>query len=283
MPKMLCSAVVRVLLLAVIVLSPLFVPDRSSAGNEPFVYGGVGSFTWREFGDTGQVLKESGPLYGVGFTNLHEFDNHLTLKPRIEIFGGSVDYNGQACDVLGNCLPADTTTHYFGTKLEMDMGFRAGRPDAFTIEPFLGLGFRFWYRSIDDSYLADGSYAVGYTEDWSTVYGRAGLRAQQHLSPKNLLFAEVGVKLPIDTTNYINDENVSYSSITLHPVGEPSLFAEAGVKLNMFQISAFYDSMRFKQSDTVYQYDPYYGALIGYWQPKSESETIGIRAGVAFY
>jgi len=283
MPMMLRSAVARMLMLTFLAVSPLFAPALSSAGNEPEVYGAVESFTWREYGDTGQLLKESGPRYAVGFTNVHEFANHLTLKPRIEIFGGNVDYNGQACDVFGNCLPSSTTTHYFGTKLEIDMGYRRGRPNAFTVEPFLGLGLRYWSRSIDDSVLADGTLAVGYTENWSTVYARLGLRAEHSLSQKNRLFLEVGAKLPIDTSNYINDANVSYSAITLHPVGEPSLFAEAGVKLSMFKISAYYDSMRFKQSETVYQYDPYFGAIIEYWQPKSDSEMIGIRAGVAFY
>lgn len=276
------GAVARALMVILLVVSPLFAPALSSASNEFDVYGAVESFTWREFGATGQLLKESGPRFAIGFAYVHEFENHLTLKPRIEIFGGNVDYNGQACDLLGNCLPASTTTRYFGTKLEMDAGYRMGSPDAFTVEPFLGLGARFWARSIDDSMLADGTLLVGYTEHWSTVYGRVGFRAEQHLSPKNMLFMELGAKLPISSTNYINDPNVSYTSLTLHPVGEPSPFAEAGLKISMFQMSIYYDSMRFKQSDSVFQYDPFIGAIIEYFQPESESEMIGIRAGVSF-
>lgn len=258
-------------------------PFAALAGNEAEVYVGAESFTWREFDATGQLLKESGPRYEVGFTNEHEFSSHLTLKPRMEIFGGNVDYNGQACDIYGNCQPANTTTHYSGIKLEMDMGKRLRSSKAFILEPFGGLGLRSWSRSIDDSILADGSFATGYTENWETFYGRLGVRAEQYFSKKNKISVEAGVKLPISTSNYIDDRNVSYSSITLHPKNKPSVFAEVGVKVSWFRISAFYDTMRFKQSDVVYKYDPFVGGYIGYFQPKSESDMFGIRIGVAFY
>jgi hypothetical protein len=97
------------------------------------------------------------------------------------------------------------------------------------------------------------------------------------------MFMEVGVKIPVSTTNYIDDRDVTYSELSLHPKNKPSLFAEAGLKAGRFRVSAFYDTMRFKQSDTVYQYDSSLGAYIGYWQPRSESDMIGLRVGAAFY
>ncbi|HUJ18959.1 MAG TPA: hypothetical protein VL197_13325 [Nitrospirota bacterium] len=252
-------------------------PVPSLAGDEPEVYGGIEYFTWREFDEAGQILKESGPRYEIGFTNTHEFPNHMTLKPRVEFFGGDVDYNGQACDIFGNCVPASTDTYYFGLKGEMDLGGRLRVSESFILEPFGGLGIRGWSRKIKDSALA-----VGYTENWTTFYGRMGLRAEQNLSGRSKLFIEGGVKLPIRTSNYIDDSNVSYSSINLHPRNEPSFFAEVGAKLTVFSISAYYDSMRFKQSDVVYNYDPFSGLIIGYFQPKSESDMIGVRFGYLF-
>jgi hypothetical protein len=252
-------------------------PVPSLAGDEPEVYAGIESFTWREFDAFGQILKESGPRYEVGFTNTHEFPNHMTLKPRIEFFGGDVDYNGQACDIFGNCVPASTNTRYFGLKGEMDLGGRLPVSESFVLEPFGGLGIRGWSRKIEDS-----AFAAGYTENWTTFYGRLGLRAEQHLSGRSKLFIEGGVKLPIRTSNYIDDSDVSYSSINLHPKNEPSFFAEAGAKMNVFSVSAYYDSMRFKQSDVVYNYDPFSGLVLGFFQPKSESDMIGVRFGYLF-
>ncbi|HSQ78396.1 MAG TPA: hypothetical protein VLN91_05845 [Nitrospirota bacterium] len=37
------------------------------------------SFAWKEFGDDGsRLLKETGTLYGVGFTYMKEFGGHMT-------------------------------------------------------------------------------------------------------------------------------------------------------------------------------------------------------------
>ncbi len=245
------------------------------------VYGLIESFTWREFDDAGgQLLKESGPRFGVGGAYAHEFPNHMTLKPRVELNGGSVDYDGQT-----NAIPPEavsTTTNYFGFKFELDLGGKIRPSQDFVLEPFGGIGIRSWARDIEDGNTADGSPVSGYTENWTTFYGRLGVRGEQSLGENNKIFLEAGVKLPIYTENYIDDDNVSYESITLEPGNKPSLFAEAGVKLQRFRISAFYDSMRFKKSSTVVVYDPYSGFYVGYYQPESEADMLGVRIGASF-
>jgi hypothetical protein len=243
------------------------------------VYALAESFTWREFNDAGgQLLKESGPRYGVGFAYAHEFPNHLTLKPRIELNGGSVDYDGQ--NQVG--VPVTTTTNYFGVKFEFDLAGRIRPSQGFVLEPFAGIGIRSWARDIKDGTAADGSLAIGYTESWSTFYGRLGVRGEQSFGQGNNMFLLAGVKLPVRTTNYIDDTNISSEAITLKPGNKPSLFAEAGVKLQIFKISAFYDSMRFKKSPIVITYDTFVGGFVGYYQPKSESDMIGLKIGASF-
>jgi hypothetical protein len=245
------------------------------------VYAVTESFTWREFDDFGgQLLKESGPRYGVGVAYSHEFPNHLTLRPRLEFNGGSVDYDGYTNGVPPAAV--STTTDYFGVKFEFDLSGRFRPSEGFVLEPFAGFGVRSWARRINDSIAADGSLALGYTEGWTTFNGRLGLRGEQAFGKGKNLFLLVGVKLPVYTSNYINDSNVSYEALTLKPGNEPSFFAEAGVKLNVFKISAYYDSMRFKKSPVVVTYDPFLGAFIGFLQPKSESDMIGLRIGASF-
>lgn len=226
----------------------------------------------------GQLLKESGPRYGVGVAFAREFPNHLTLKPRLELNGGSVDYNGQT--QAG--VPVVSTTNYFGLKFEFDLAARTRPSQGSVLEPFAGIGLRSWSRDIDNSIAANGSLAIGYTENWSTFYGRIGVRGEQAFGQKNKLFLLAGVKLPVSTTNYIDDANVFYEPITLKPGNKPSLFTEAGVKLNIFKISAFYDTMRFKKSPMVVTYDALSGRFVGYLQPKSESDMVGLRVGASF-
>jgi len=244
------------------------------------VYALAESFTWKEFDDRGQFLKESGSRFGVGFAYVHEFPNQLTLKPGIELNGGEVDYDGQT-----NAVPpaaVSTTTNYFGLKFEVDLGGRIRPSQSFVIEPFAGLGIRSWSRDIDDSIAGNGSFVRGYTESWTSFYGRLGVRGEQYLGEMNKLFLEAGVKLPVYTENHIDDDAVSREALTLKPGNKPSLFAEAGVKLHLFKISAFYDSMRFKKSPTVVAYDPTLGGYVGFYQPKSKADMFGLKIGASF-
>jgi len=243
------------------------------------VYSLAESFTWREFDDAGgQLMKESGPRYGVGAAFTREFSNHLTLKPRIELIDGSVDYDGQMRTKAG--VPVTTTTEYLGIKLEFDLAARIRQSQSFVLEPFAGIGIRTWFRDIQDGTAANGTPAIGYTEDWTTIYGRLGFRGERSFEQKNSTFLLVGVKLPVYTENYISDIYVSSSAMTLRPGNKPSLFAEAGVRLDRFKISAFYDSMRFKKSPIVSVNSS--GTLKDFYQPRSESDMTGLKIGATF-
>ncbi len=255
-------------------------PAYAEKENQFDIYAAFQSFTWKEFDDAGErLLKEHGPLGGVGFSYHADLGGKyasLTLQPRIELFGGTVDYDGQTT----TGTPVMSDTDYFGLKLEFDVGGKFG--GKFAVEPFGGLGIRTWWRDINNSYTLTGTYVYGYTEQWYSFYGRLGVKGDLSLGQDNKLFLEAGVKLPISTTNYIDDINVTYEAITLKPGNKTSLFAEAGVKLHLFRISAFYDSMRFKKSPIVYEYDPFLPGVVAYWQPKSEADIYGVRIGVSF-
>ncbi|HEX9020890.1 MAG TPA: hypothetical protein VF903_06475 [Nitrospirota bacterium] len=237
-------------------------------GGEAEVYVAAENFEWREFDDAGnRLLRESGPRYGVGFTYYHEFLNQATVKPRVELFGGTVDYDG----ATQAGVPVKTRTDYFGVKIEGDAGYTFRPSQGVSIEPFGGLGLRGWSRNIKNGTASNGTTAYGYREDWSTFYLRLGVRGSAAMSAGGKLFAETGVKFPLYNENY-----VSQLGITLNPGNEPSLFAEAGIEIHFFKISGYYDSMRFSKSDVVYS-----GAS-GYFQPKSHADMVGVRIGYSF-
>ena len=51
-------------------------------------------FTWKEFTSAGEV-KEDGPLFGAGGAlKLSFLERSLTLKSKLELFGGIVNYDG---------------------------------------------------------------------------------------------------------------------------------------------------------------------------------------------
>lgn len=259
-------------IVAALVISGIL-PTGSVHAKEFNVYAIGEFFEWKEFNDSGsRLLKESGPRYGVGFLFFHEFESGLTVKPRVEVIGGKVTYDGQT--QAGT--PVKSKTEYINFKLETDLGYKFGRSGKASLEPFAGLGLRVWNRDIQDGTAADGTHAYGYNEEWTTLYLRGGLRGDVPVGEKSKLFGEVGVKYPLynENTAYLSD--VGGDDVTLHPGKRPSLFAEAGMKINHLKVSAYYDSMRFSKSDVVTS------GFSGYYQPKSQADMFGVRLGVSF-
>lgn len=252
---------------------------RAAAAGEANVYLAVENFAWREFNDDGsRILKESGPLFGLGFIYMQELDNHVTLRPVAEIFGGRVDYDGQACKINRiahtiTCQPAKSNTDYLGLKLEGDVGRRFRPAQDYFVEPFGGIGLRIWDRNINDGSAADGQATSGYLERWFTLYFRLGLRAGVDLSSRTNVFAEAGIKLPV------YNENTAFQDggYTLHPGKQSSLFSEAGLKISRLKASLFYDSLRFSRSEMIDIGDGFYTM-----QPKSAMDIYGVRLGYVF-
>ncbi|MFW6335322.1 MAG: hypothetical protein ACOC0W_08630 [Desulfosalsimonas sp.] len=171
-----------------------------------------------------------------------------------------------------------TDTGYLGTKLEADLGRDVIRTRFYSLTPFMGAGARIWDRGIESAAFADAEtgeirLARGYTESWRNFYLRAGISGTRRFAGHLRGFFSAGAKIPIHTENAV-DSNL------LEPEGRLSGFAEAGIERGRISISAFYESMRFSESDWEYFYD---GTDYGYiYQPESKADIFGIHAGFSF-
>lgn len=261
------------LIAALLMCCPRFAHAAPSFAGEANPYATVQWFDWKEFGsNNGRLVRESGLRYGLGFTyNFEFFEHHLILKPRIEIVGGRVDYDG----ATQAGVPVKTDTDYYSGKVELDLGWRIGSLTRASIEPFGGIAFNGWSRDIKDATASNGTQAIGYEEAWYTAYARLGVRGNVALGEKTQLFVEAGGKFPFYTQNTAYLSDAGGSDITLKPKNEASWFAEAGIKMYYFKASFFYDSMRFGASDVVYS------GSVGYYQPKSQADIFGIRIGAS--
>jgi hypothetical protein len=276
------SFVVLLIALSLFFVSALFSP---AFAGEYSLSLGIDSYTWREIDDDGaRLLRESGPLFALIFNYEREYPNHVTLRPAAEIFGGSVDYDGQACDrITLICEPARSKTDYFGVKLEGDLGGKIRAANGFSIEPFAGLGLRVWARSLQDGSTASGLPTSGYWEKWVTAYGRAGLRGGVDLAVRKQVYAIIGIKLPFynENTAYLSD--IGYNrDLVVHPGRENSFFAEAGFKLDRFTTALYYDSFRFSKSEFDYAVDERTGSFSLFDQPKTEADIYGVKFGLVF-
>jgi hypothetical protein len=271
----------RLLLVVAALLSLLSEAAATEYGGvrEFYPYFSGQHFSWEEFTGGKRLLKEDGLLYGAGAAVtvdlLQTGGGSLTLRGKGELFGGVVDYDGQTQPP--NPLPVKTEVTYFGTKEELALGWTVPLKAA-SVQPFAGVGHRWWLRDLHDSTAIDGGAVAqvqGYTEYWQTVYAKLGLAADYRLADDWKLFAEVGGKYPFYNSNRVNVSGVG--DVTLKPASLWSTFAELGFRYKKFRPAIFYEGYRTGQSPGV----PI-AQNLAILQPKSHEDLIGFSLGWCF-
>jgi hypothetical protein len=245
---------------------------------ELYFYPSFQYFTWEEYVDGQRILKEKGPMFGAGAAVLLESPklgggSTLTFKAKAELFGSEVDYDGTAQNLFtGETFPASTDVTYFGTKGEIDVGWRH-TSGPYYLEPFAGAGIRWWLRDLQDGTAVDNSgntvQVSGGEEYWFSAYARAGLRSGYQAKDVKF-FAEAGAKYPFHNENTF--DSPFGGELTLEPKAEWSAFAEIGMQYKWFRPSIFYEGFRYRDSEPVG----------GFYQPRSDSDIIGLNLGFAF-
>lgn len=230
---------------------------------------GAESFRWQEFDAGGaRLLEETGPRYHFGGTWRRPFgvERRDWLQVRGALYLGNVDYDGQACTLLGACTPFQTDARYTGLVVEAMYSRRLGASRIGEI--FGGGGIDTWRRDIKGS----GSVG-GVIEDWTVFYLLAGGGANWS-GPVTRVRAHAGVKYPFYTANFANAFEV-----TLEPKGRASLFARVMTDFisagrPRWGIGVYYDSYRFAMSNIEQV-----GSIL-IWQPESRQDVIGIFTSV---
>jgi hypothetical protein len=277
----------RVKLMTVLMLflaSPSFAGQSGLLEEWSILFPSFQYFAWEEFKSTGpRILKEEGLLVGAGGgARLDLYDKKLMLKLKGELFGGNVHYNGHtqhdSQNTAQNERPVKTEVIYFGAKVESDLGWRS-TIGAVAIEPFAGLGYRWWLRSLQETTALDANgnlFPVGAaTEYWMSFYSRLGARAAWRFTKDFTLFAEGGGKYPFYNENRADFPGTD--GVTVKPGSEWSAFGEIGVTYKRFRPTVYYEGFRFSQSHVV---PVSINTVV--LQPKSDSDIFGINLNWVF-
>jgi len=244
---------------------------------EFYAYPSLQYFTWEEFLGGRRLLQEKGLLYGAGVAvalDLLQTDaGVLTLRGKGELFGGGVDYDGQT----QTSLPTKTDVSYFGTREEGGVGWAFPLASS-RIEPFVGLGYRWWLRDIHDATTTDPSQpgmiqARGYTEHWESAYTKLGMAFSHLLSREWRLFAEAGGKYPFYNANTFDSGT---GTVTVKPEPRWSAFAELGARYRLLRLALFYEGYRVDQSPVRRV------GMTEFLQPQSNEDIVGVSVAWCF-
>ena len=188
---------------------------------------------------------------------------------RGKLYFGQVQYDTYTQQTY---TPVSTTTHYSGKAHEAQIFHRTAAAN-YQLDYVGGLGMDTWKRDI-------GSTGYFQIEDFRIMYLRGGFNISQ---PGHGAGLQVGLKYPIMTWEDAHLNSLGYSSNpTLQPGKDISLYAQLGYRISArWDVVAYYDSWRFKQSPEVTATDSQ-GASWRIWQPKSSMDAFGLRAMYSF-
>jgi len=183
---------------------------------------------------------------------------------------GVVDYDGQIRSDFDPTIHTfiGTETTYRGGQAELQVGFSGPALSFSALELFVGAGVEGWTRDIGAGVDAGGVSTPKFREDYTVYYGRIGLGFEDTGNLLNASF-HVGAKLP-----YRVDEDfvVSSGSMTLHPAGQWSAFADYRLTLQRNFLEFYYEGLRFDPSPVKNTF----------FQPESTIDSYGIRLGREF-
>jgi hypothetical protein len=227
------------------------------------------AFFWNERVNGIDLVNESGPISTLGY--MHRSGQE---RFRLEVFGGTVAYDGNAMYTDGSmeAYHQSNGTDYFGGRAEYDLLIDPSWWEHFRI--IAGIGTRFWFRDLHDGITPSGSYVAGYQETWWTFYPYIGLETKTSEPDKFHFFGSTRFGFTPMTYEHADIYDAAFQTcgVVLHPKCGVTAQAEVGVACRRFTLSGFLECMSWSESNEVR----------GYYQPTSTMFTAGGRFGYSF-
>ena len=224
---------------------------------------GFESFRWKE--STSPSVKETGLRWVLDLTWTQTREPGLSAGYNLKFYTGNVDYDGAT---LFTGVPISGETHYRGMTNELRSFYRM--PEN-RVDVMLAAGWDRWKRELNS--MQD--------EDWDVFYVRLG--ADINAGAKEGIFGSLGLKYPVWARENAHFGDLGASANPrLRPGKSLSLYGTLGYRVNPnWDVLAYYDSFRFKQSNTVAV--PFPGGVIGtFFQPKSRMDLLGMKVQYNF-
>jgi len=243
--------------LAVAFSTCALVMATNAAHAEWAIGAGFENFRWKE--STSPEVKEKGLRWALDLTWTQSRDPGLSVAYNLKYYVGNVDYTGA---FIGSNLPISTDVHYRGFQNELQSIWRMPHN---ALDIVLAAGWDHWDRTFDTSQ----------EETYDVLYARLG--ANWNSGVRQGLFASAGVKYPVYVRENAHLQDAGFNeNPRLRPEGDFSFYGTIGYRVNSsWDVMAYYDSYRFKQSDDVVTSNA--TTLVRVFQPKSRQDVVGLK------
>jgi hypothetical protein len=217
---------------------------------------GFENFRWKE--STSPAVKESGLRWVIDLAWTQSKEPGLSVGYEGKFYVGNVDYTGA---LLGSNAPISGETHYRGLSNEIQSIYRT----AGGVDFVLAGGWDRWNRDLSSAQ----------TESYDVLFARLG--ASFGAKVQQGMIGSAGLKYPVYVRENAHLTDLGFTSNPrLRPRGDFSFYATLGYRVNAgWDVMAYYDSYRFKQSNTVAVNNG--TTVFGVFQPKSRQDVVGMK------
>lgn len=246
----------------------------STAANAELSIGGsIENYRWAEtIANAPLTPKETGLRLAANLKWTKDGDHGLLFGYRGKLYFGQVHFDTYTQLTY---KPVSTNTVYVGTAHEGQLLYRTDAGQ-YKLDYVGGLGYDSWLRSINNH----GFYQ---NEEYRILFLRGGINIGQ--STYNTGFhGGGGLKYPFWTEEDAYLKKLGYySNPIITPGKDYSFYADLGYRISeRWDMVGYYDSWRFKKSNTVYSASPGGAGGVPIWQPESSMDTFGLRAMHSF-
>ncbi len=245
----------------------------TAANAEWSIGAGLEGYRWQEFiAGRSETPLETGVRSTVNAEWTQDGDYGWLYAYRGKLYFGQVHYDTFYQQTY---TPVSTTTQYGGVAHEVQI-FHRTDAGQYKLDYVSGLGLDTWRRAIENNDYFQ-------IEDFLIMYLRGGFNIGQPGHGAGL-HGGGGLKYPVTTWEDAHLDSIGYSSNPiLQPGKDISFYAQLGYRINArWDMVAYYDSWRFKQSPTVTATKISDGKLYNIYQPKSSMDAFGLRVMYLF-
>jgi hypothetical protein len=210
---------------------------------------------------------ETGPMALVGgWMGGSPLPSHPSVRLRgdVRLLVGYVNY--ETALLATPTVPRSTESVYLGSTQEASVGWRVQRPEGF-LEPFAGLAYRWWLRSIQSN-----STVTGYDEWYHTLVARLGVRGELTVGKGSAIYWEFSGD-PMLWAKEDIDGVVAGEVLHVENGKRLGWTIDTGLRTRRIEVGVFWQAMRLGESNVLSN---------GLGQPKSDQDIIGVKVAVPF-
>lgn len=236
--------------------------------------GGLMNFKYTEYDDNNVFLDgETGLIPGIVLKRKQNH-NHVFTDLVAQLYGNTIEYDGQTQS--GTPVKTDSVAVIFDTH------FKLGKRFAEKHEPYIGIGYRYWYRHILNGRDINGNAVSGLLEEYYWPYTLLGYGVTFNASEKvkmgfDFRYTKMfNAKMDLDYQGFDGRDNLSFN-LGNRSGARFAMPIQIKIRKHSLFVTPYYEIIDIGKSNVVRVTKGGVPTSFIAWEPRSETRNVGIE------